>query len=370
MWTWPVAFVSYSLREYLYYVPLINLGLLAILGTYRAIERNRSRDYVLVGAALGMGFWLSPFVVYFVIFCALIALPKWKAWVKRAWIAVAAAVVTAAPWWTYNITHDFVSLRTPSGAPGGTYREHLEVFAREGLPRIFSLKGWWLPYWLRGDNRELGLLLLAGFLMVIAVVAVRAWRRPDVITLAAWPFVYAFSPMASTHSIYAPRYWVLIWPFLALVLARAMWNRATIAIGVAVLLFTGQAGMWDQRHRWVDWPDTAPLEQTMRERNVTDFFGSYWVAYRLTYASDERIVGTPALPIAVRWKPYDEQVRAAGNPAWVFRTGEFHEQPFVDSLRAQHVDFTSIATGGYTLYLTDRKVLPEQLPPGVVASLG
>jgi hypothetical protein len=54
----------------------------------------------------------------------------------------------------------------------------------------------------------------------------------------------------------------------------------------------------------------------------------------------------------------------------VFRTGEYHEQPFVDFLDEHDIAYTSVASGGYTLYLTDRKVLPEEVPTGIVASLG
>ena len=50
----------------------------------------------------------------------------------------------------------------------------------------------------------------------------------------------------------------------------------------------------------------------------------YWIAYRLAFETDERIVGSPSAG-SLRYPPYDDRVRDADRAAWIVSTGSGQE---------------------------------------------
>lgn len=380
LWIWPTACLSWSMREYLYYTPAMVAGLVAMLLAQRSMEEQRRWFAPLgLGLALGAGWWMTPYIAYFGLFVVLVIWRAWRWMLRRGWLAVIGFGIGASPWLIYNLVlHHFLSLATPAGATRGSYESHLLVFLHDGVPVVLGLKGWYTRYWLGasqlGELRWLAMLL--GALMVlafVAVISVTLWRwirhkgrfPVDMVCLAAWPFLYAFSPMTGSKTLFIPRYFFFIWPYLALLAGRLIQSRKVLPFGMAIVVVLASFGVRDQNLRVNDWPYTGELRKAAAANGVNRMFSSYWVAYRIMYETREKIIATPAFALSVRNGRYNDIVRSSPHPAWVFRRGDNREVRFVAATHRMGMDLHPIRAGAYDLYLLDRLLLPEQLPQDV-----
>lgn len=94
-WLSPAYFVWKSTRAHGFYGSTLVLGLAVVLLAVRLRERNSRADLVMLGLALGLGWWASPQVVILVL-PALV----WLAWrhpaaARDGWLAVPPAVLGA-----------------------------------------------------------------------------------------------------------------------------------------------------------------------------------------------------------------------------------------------------------------------------------
>jgi hypothetical protein len=374
MWIWPVALISWSMREFLYYEPVLVLGLTAILLTQRFTENtSRWHHMTAAGFCLGIGFWMSPFVSYFGIFVVLTLIQAKKEAITKGWSVAVGFIVGLIPWLSYNIPREFISLQTPDGATGGSYTAHLDYLAHPGMAVALGIKGWYskaYPF----DSNMLGRGLLVACLAIGAFVIVRAfvkWGQKqdkfpvDMACLLAWPFLYALSPMTGSHELWVPRYFFFLWPFMAFVIGRMVQSRRSLPVAIACVLALSGMALNDQTKRVNDWPYTGQLRQQAAANGVTHMFTSYWVAYKITYETQEKLIATPAFGPSVRYEPYDIMVRQSTNPAWAFRHGDKREARFLEATRKMGMNLTPIRAGAYDLFVLDRMLLPEDLPADV-----
>ena len=142
----------------------------------------------------------------------------------------------------------------------------------------------------------------------MAVIALALWlalrRRSErlepllVIALAA-PFIYALSPYA--WIVDEPRYLTVLAPVAALLLAIPLARAPAAALGIAVALaLTVVALASMHRHdlarvsqdgRPVP-DDVGPALRALEQRHATRVVAPYWIAYRLTFESDRRVIAT------------------------------------------------------------------------------
>jgi hypothetical protein len=114
-------------------------------------------------------------------------------------------------------------------------------------------------------------------------------------------------------------------PVLALLLGRALTAppAAAVAIGCAVALSTiglvrmerdglFQPGVAEGRPSG----ELAPVIDLLERKGERYVLTDYWIAYRLSFESAERIVATSSG--FVRYQPHDRVVRESGYPARVF----------------------------------------------------
>jgi hypothetical protein len=370
-WVWPTYFAWKSSRFHGFYSSELFLGLAVLLLVLRLKERRSRRDLVLLGLALGCGLWASPQV-------ALLALPAlgWLVWSRRAlirdWRLVLAATLTGAlPWLVGNIRHHWYSLHP--GANEGPWLNHLHNLVVATLPEALGLRLAWSYEWLGGVAVGLVLyaLLVAGFLWLL-------WRRPArlaplLLVVLVFPVFYFVSPYTWLES--EPRYLTLVMPVFALLIAYAMKNlwRTAAILGVAVALSVG--GMVElQRHHVAAFrtegtampSSIGPVLQTLRQHDIRYAFASYWVAWRITFESNEKILaakasyGHPAVvdgrvqpgdPPDDRgfWPGYYARVDTHRRIAQVFVVGGTVEptiRPFL-----QRAGYTRIVNGKFAIWL-------------------
>jgi Dolichyl-phosphate-mannose-protein mannosyltransferase len=298
-WVWPTYFAWKSSRFHGFYSSELFLGLAVLLLVLRLKERRSRRDLVLLGLALGCGLWASPQV-------ALIALPAlgWLVWSRRAlirdWRLVLAATLTGAlPWLVGNIRHHWYSLHP--GANEGPWLNHVHNLVVATLPEALGLRLAWSYEWLGGV--AVGVVLYA---LLVAGLVWLLWRRPArlaplLLIVLVFPVFYFVSPYTWLES--EPRYLTLVMPVFALLIAYAMKNlwRTAAILGIAVALSVG--GMVElQRHHVAAFrtegtampSSIGPVLQTLRQNDIHYAFASYWVAWRITFESNEKIIAAKA----------------------------------------------------------------------------
>jgi 4-amino-4-deoxy-L-arabinose transferase-like glycosyltransferase len=370
-WIWPTYFDWKSTRAHGFYGSELFLGLAILLLLLRLREQRSRRDLVLLGLALGCGLWSSPQV-------AIVALPAlgWLVWGRRSlvrdwWLVLAAALAGGLPWLVGNIRHHWYSLHP--GRNEGTWLNHVHNLVVSTLPEALGLRLAWSYEWLGGVIVGLALyaLLAGGFLWLL-------WRRPSrlaplLLIVLVFPVFYFISPYTWLES--EPRYLTLVIPVFALLIASAMttaWRTAAI-LTVAVALSVG--GMVElERHHVVAFrtegtavpASIAPVLDTLHAHAVRYAFASYWIAWRITFESDEQVVAAkasyghpsvrdgrvePGDPANDRgfWPGYYARVDAHRNVAQVFVLGGDVEPRVRPLLRA--AGYTRVVSGGFAIWI-------------------
>jgi hypothetical protein len=365
LWLWPAAYVLWSTKARAFYASGMVLGLVMLLCALRIGEDDRRwRDWLIFGLAGGLGWWGSPQIVWLAIPAFLwIAVSDWRSlrWLP---LTVIPFLIGAAPWLAWNLRHHFQSLTSPAAAVPGTYVDHLRVLARSGLPLALGLRVSLDEHWLFARPVALAIY---GVVLALAIVVLLT-RRQDakllIIALGFFPFIWAVSPL--TSYVGDGRYLFLITPFLALLIAAGLSRPIGVIAGFAVLTaltLTGLAaiphgGQYGESGRLIP-RSMTPLIQTLQTRHDQFVFTEYWLAYRLTFESRERIIAAPIA--AIRYPPYNDKVAASPDPVYVFVAGSAQDQQCGRQLERLGVGLTHLTPGGFSVYIPDHKVLPSQL---------
>jgi hypothetical protein len=295
-WIWPAYFDWKSTRAHGFYGSELFLALAILLLVLRLAEGVTRRDLGLLGLSLGLGLWSSPQV-------AIVALPAlgWLVWrrrsVLRGWpLVLPAAVVGALPWLLGNLRHDWYSLHP--GRNEGPWSAHVHNLVVSTLPQALGLRLPWSFEWLGGAvvGYLLYAALAAGF--VLLLVRRRPGLTPLLLIVLVFPVFYFVSPYTWLQS--EPRYLTLVMPVFALLAAAALTKPAYALVAVVCAAALSAAGLVElQRHHVAPFrtegvavpANLAPALDTLRIHHVGYAFASYWIAWRITFESDLRIVG-------------------------------------------------------------------------------
>jgi hypothetical protein len=389
-WVWPPAVVWYGSREQLFYAPTVTLGLLAVLLALRlgATGRDGSAgarwfaEWAGLGVALGLGWWTSPNISYFAVPAAValllppgragrVAAPPWRG----VLVAGAAAVAAALPWLWVNLQSPRLQSLKPAESfhQTGSYPERVVWYFTHGLPAELGFREIGTFDWVLGALGVVAYLVTATGLVVVVVRVLR--RRGgrsappfDVVGFLLFPFIMATIPFVKSQGNL--RYLFFLAPFVCLLLARLVGSRrAAVALLAAALVVTG-LGLW--RVQTVSEAAGAPhlvgvvdtldeVVQVLDREGIHAVHADYWIAYRLAFETDERIVASPSAG-ALRYPPYDDTVRNAERAAWIVATGSSQEQAMRDALDGLGVGYRVIPAGDLSVVVTDRNVQPEELP--------
>lgn len=362
-WVWPAYFVWRSTREYGYYGVLLLAGVLVLLLALRLRERPNAVDAAAFGVVLGYGWWTSVQIV-------LVAAPAlaWLAWRQpRVWrygpLVASAACVAASPWLSWSVGHDWKSLH-PYAGPPSSYGFRLGGFFVDALPSAVGVRVLFVRDWLPAPVA--GEILFAALCIALLAVLVRRRRSLELVLaiLVPFPFVYALSPF--TGDRIEPRYLVLLAPLLCLVLAPLLTDLRVAAIGLAgVLALTVVAllRLRDSGGIAPGAPDVRapvhidPLLSALERRDVTRAWADYWVAFRVTFLTNERIVAAPTR--TPRYPRYNALVGAADHPAHIFVAGTSEEAPQRAELLRE--GYERLRAGDFFVYVPRGQLRPTPL---------
>lgn len=351
-WTWPAWFVWWTTKSRGFYGVALLCELLVLLLVLRLRERDSRRDVLCLGFVLGFGVWAS----YQFLLLGLPAL-AWLVWrrpsvLRSAWLAVPAFVAGAAPWLVWNATNDWKGVIPKSVAGQDTsYLDRFVDLFTLVLPTWLGLR---VPHsldWIGGAAAAaVAVAAVAGFLVLV----VRRPRRYELLVVAgaAFPLVYAASTY--TYLTDEPRYLVFLAPVTALLVGRlASHRRAAYVVLPAALGLTvvGLVRLEDTRELLTTPPDLGPALAVLEREGATRVLADYWIAYRISFESGERIVATSTG--FVRYQPHDRLVRSSRDPARVFAAGGALER----AARARLVreGFRRVPAGRFVVYVRPQR---------------
>ena len=330
-WAWPAYAAWKSSRVNGFYLSGQILGLLVILLVLRLAESPKRRDAVLLGLVLGLAAWQTWQLVPVVVPALL-----WLAWRRPAAYRLAAFsvpgfVVGAFPAIVSNLRHDGWSRFMAPG--GGSYPSRLQGFFTAALPTQLGLRAPFSLDWI--VPRPLaGAVLLAAVLGAL-VLGVRHRASPVGLLAAVaigFPFLYAASRF--TWYVVEPRYVFVLAPVIALLVAQPL-RRASAACAVlaaavglsiaGLAAMDGDAAFAERNGGVAAVSDLRPLVRALDERGIRAAYAEYWLAYRLTLATGERIVATPRRDW--HYQPYLREIGRAPDPPFLFYAGSPAEAP-------------------------------------------
>ena len=356
LWVWPGFLLWRSTRSYGFYGSALVLALGAVLLVLRLRERRSVPDLVLLGLCLGLGWWATPQTM-------LVAAPAvgWLAYrrprlLRDAAIVVPAALVGAAPWLVWNVGHGWSSVHALPAGAHNSYLDRLVQFVATTLPTMLGLRVPWSLVWLVPS--VLGRALTVAAIAAVAWLAVRRRRgglEPILVVAALFPFLYALSPY--DWLISDPRYMTMLVPVAALLVAAyASRPLVAAAVLVAAAALSAAALVPMERDRLplardggrLVPTDLAPALTVLREHRQNRVVAPYWVAYRITFESDRRIlataIGVERDPVAARL------VAETPHPAHVFFVGE----PGAGEARTRLHGYRRVIRGPWVVYVWPR----------------
>jgi uncharacterized membrane protein len=360
---WPLTLIYFGTQERGFYPLSAALGLTTVLMAVNIDEDpQRVRYWLGVGFAAGVGWWVSPNLIYYAIPVA-VWLVLHGHWRRGRNIAFAAGmfVLGSSVWIVANMHTGGASLQTPAGMGGtSTYWSRFGFFWRTGLPFALGLRQPWGGHWYWGPG--VGRVLYAAVLIAVVLGARAAIRNLsiDLVLLAIAPFVFA--SFQSTWSLSEGRYSYFLASLLPLVFCRVMqskWGRAFVLFLVVV---TGIAFTRDYYR--LERPIAAsvvPVTRAIEHDGYHTAIANYWIAFRMTYQSREHVIASD-LPGAfgVRYPPYLDIINGS-TPAYVFdlRGPDSNDATLVHALDAAHIKYRIVREGAYYAILPARRLITQ-----------
>ncbi len=218
--------------------------------------------------------------------------------------------------------------------------EHLVWFWENFVPSVLGLQ----TPWGEETGRIIFSLILAAVIWIVieALAALGRGQWPAWLE-RNWP---AFAAATSTLGLLSAltmtaavidqsscRYLNILiawWPFLMVWLVKRLWSLARPG-GLVLVLFLAVFLTWSTTlsltggHKWRPAPPLcrwADLVATLENEGVKCGYAGYWLAYAITFLTDERLIISPGAEYddcQVRYGPYARQVALASRKAYIFR---------------------------------------------------
>ena len=366
-WLWPALYVWLGVKPLMFYVPTMLLGLAAMLCAQRAAERpRRALDWCLLGLFLGAGWWTSPNIMYFAVPSAIwLAAYHWRSLWPRALLAVPFAIVGALPWLWNDLHYRFDSFKLGDGEASGSYLDHLGYFFTHALPTALGMRGYFTGNWIIGPAH----VLVYGIVLVLLAFSIALGMKAQSIAaigLLACPFIFAVNPVGSNLAndlIGNGRYFYFFTPFLALAvgqLARPVAPACVVAVALAVSSVWGFARIYDLRAGIGGAPPLDAVITRLERDGHHDVYASFWVALRLTFESNERIIGV-ATDLGPSFQGYSDRVRDSKLPVYVGFPGDnalFNPLPGLRTIaRDRGIALHETRVGDYVIVVPSRRIV-------------
>jgi hypothetical protein len=425
----PVLMTLYTSMTLGGYNETLLLGNIVLLIGWDLANRETPRTqlalawrWALLGLVGGLGWWTDGLIVVYLLPVALYL--TWRLlWPQRLaairyvpWIMLAGImfVIGGLPWWLYNLSHNWDALGFLIG--GASSGNGLGVSATQrilgllflGLPAVLGVRFPWTPDMWAGIG--VGIVLTA-YIAIIAVAIAQA-RRPLVLKAGIKTSQISTKPTTTRAARFmllitgctallfvgsgfgvdaTGRYLMPLIPGLAILAAlcgdtlsllgrRRVLGQVLIGgllivalIGNVITLTTIPPGLTSQFDPVTDFPNSSDqaLIDFLLAHDGSRGFGTYWVTFRIAFASQERVILDAWLPyksdlrytlLDRRYMPYTEMIKTA--PHWVYVTANTPQLNSIitDKFNQNVITFKQQTIGPYTVYYDlSAKVAPDAL---------
>ena len=366
VWVAPDAAIANSTQELGFRSVTMICGLACVLCALRLLDGSYGFvDVIALGLFVGLGWWSSPEVIYFLLPAALLVLGAvlgggldLRRWITRLTAGAGAFVVGALPWLWANVNSGFSSLKS-SSFPAGTltslntgYWGRMSVFLHFSVPTELNLRRLGTGSFLFGASGSgvrhafgvsVTILLCVVLALAVVLCASRGGRwLAMAAAVVAFPFLFAAQP--GTWYWTDGRYIVFLGPLLALAAVpgleeaffrfprRSGPNRraktfvalsaalvAAMVLSLFVLAGDNQTSVSRLAFGWGE--PNAPVDRaisTLQANGVRSGFADYWVAYKVDFLSGQSLTFTPAKGDVDRQPALARAVALSKQQAWLF----------------------------------------------------
>jgi hypothetical protein len=280
---------------------------------------------LLLGCLLGFGWWINNQILYFMLPIALLMALRLLqprhgvslrcrigALVKHAALGVFGFLIGGAPYWGYNVLHNFPSLGMFQPVSLTTALAQFQAAFSSSLPMILGARHFWdegdifpaaAAMYLTLYALLLGVLLWQRRQELAQLLRLRLTHNPgaELLLLCSCCILPIFA-ISSFGSLWrAPRYllplYIVLLPLLGIVLGRLP-RQISSLLFAALLMLNLASAYWGGRaipgQPEVDMGervarDNAPLFAWLKANNYDWVRTDYWIGYRLAFESRERV---------------------------------------------------------------------------------
>ncbi len=321
----PAFLTVWSLKSRGGYMSLLLFGTCSLLLATRLLknESNRRLKLFLLGASIGVAFWSHFAAVTYALPIGLILIWRFRGeLLRQGWIGGVGFLIASAPVWVYNFVHPLVSLSRPM-ARQTTIIEDFENIFGTGFPILlggrapWSIGGGYFPF--------SGVLVVAVFLGAFAWLVWRQFSEKNssvcLVLLFAFMFPLFTSAGGAGYFMLEPRYLFPLYSVIYIVLFMAL-PRVKPRIGMLIFLITlnlyGSLTLRDYEFIIPGYTEpVGPLIEFLHSERVRYAYAPYWIAYRLSFESNEEIICSPPPSDHVRYGPYLAAVRSNEPVAYI-----------------------------------------------------
>lgn len=380
------------------YNELIILGVLVIwqgwevtYGQSKALWR-----WGLLGLAAGLGWWTNGAII-----TPLAVVGLWGVWHFSAhrWrgyaLAMGLFLLGSAPWWVYNLNHDWAALAFLTSNDPST-SQHTLTWAEKSLALILvgfsSLYGFRFPWDARFQS---GLSVILAGIVYLALLSLwlqerlgrhQAWLwRGQGVVLANFGVlsaVFMFSSFQDATGRYLMPLWIPATLGIALALERLRCFSPRLAsISLAILVAfhalttlpaiqhpSGIQAQLDSALITQDSDDQAMIAY-LDAQGYRYGYTSYWVSYKLIFLTQERLIFDTSLPYDTegyrpnnnRYAPYVEQVAQAETVVWITQAMPELDRLIEEAFQEAQISYQVEVIGPYWVYhRLSRPVAPAE----------
>ncbi len=315
----PSMLVVWSTKARGGFIEIVFIGALALLFTIQWLKSPTLKGTCIIGLVLGLGWWINNQMIYFMLPIGLWMALKlgldFKQQIKHIVSGLIAFIVGGAPFWIYNIQHDFVTFQMFGATDSSGVSKNIDNFFSVAMPIILGARRDWqkvdaFPY-----SDEIMWTLVGICCLVLIIV-----RRKELFKLLTLKidtehpleiilcfilgvfFVFAYSSFGSFAV--EPRYLLPIYVgtiTISAVVASTLYNYRKLlglTFGALVLALHSASLYWGgtdvpeeplvfEGERVVR--DSSEILNLLKEKDIHFIRTNYWIGYKLAFESHEDI---------------------------------------------------------------------------------
>lgn len=335
------------------FIEILFLGACAMLLAIRWLKQSDPKLFstFVIGFVLGFGWWTNNQIIFFMLPIGLFmlgrllwcrsarGLSKARKILAHALLGIVAFLVGGAPFWIYNINHEFVSFEMFGSAEKGDLFKHVSGLFSTSLPIILGAKRFW-DYEDLFPSASLIAFSLFGTLFLVVIwhrlkdlvrlftLKVSENEQVEILLVFVVTTMAVFTLSSFGYLIQAPRYLLPLYIGVYVLCGKgieylARGSRA-IAFGYIFSIvgfnlascyvhgraIPGEPFVFKQQR--VE-RDHSSLIAWLDSHSITYVRTNYWIGYRLAFETGERVkFSVFQEPPQVRIKSYELEAEAEG----------------------------------------------------------